>query len=150
MTRELPKHISLEHFCQTWSQNPPSFTLKQKLIKQVAEIARVMHENGINHRDFYICHFLLDLAFGTEADIKLYLIDLHRAQIRRSVPTRWRVKDLAGLYFSSKEIGLTKRDVLRFIKKYRNKSLREGFNRESNFWLKVKKRGDKLYRKHEK
>jgi len=31
-------------------------------------------------------------------DFKLYLIDLHRVQIREKVPHRWRVKDLAGLF----------------------------------------------------
>jgi hypothetical protein len=150
ITRELPKHISLEHFCQHWPQTPPAFKLKQKLIAKVATMTRLLHENGINHRDLYICHFLLDLTVGIDAELKLYLIDLHRAQIRQRVPMRWVVKDLAGLYFSSKDVGLTQRDLLRFIKKYRNKPLRDVLNREFNFWLKVKQRGDKLYQKHEK
>lgn len=154
ITKALPSHISLEDLCRPWQKNPPSFMLKQRLIEKVADIARTLHENGINHRDFYICHFLLDVTCDSvikdPSAIKLYLIDLHRAHIRSITPTRWKIKDLAGLYFSSKEIGLTKKDLLRFIKKYRNKSLHEIVNKESHFWLKVKKRGDKLYRKHEK
>lgn len=150
ITKELPKNISLEDFCKHWNQCAPSFNVKQKLIKEVAAIARIMHTNGINHRDFYICHFLLDVSALLQSEIKLYLIDLHRAQLRVQTPARWIIKDLAGLYFSSKEIGLTKRDILRFIIEYRNKSLRDVLNREPAFWRKVKKRGDKLYRKYEK
>ena|SRR5579872_4113038 len=143
LTHELPPHITLEDFCKTWKTTRPSFPLKQKLIKEVARIARVMHENGINHRDFYICHFLLDLA-----SLHLSVIDLHRAQIRKTVPVRWLIKDLAGLYFSSIEIGLTQRDLLRFIKEYRNKSLDLILNKESTFWQRVKKRGNQLYQRH--
>jgi tRNA A-37 threonylcarbamoyl transferase component Bud32 len=147
MTKELPKHISLEDFCKHWQHCPPSFHFKKKLIKEIAVIARTLHVNGMNHRDFYICHFLLDVSNLINSNIKLYLIDLHRAQLRKHTPSRWVIKDLAGLYFSSKEVGLTKRDILRFIIEYRNKPLDKVFNKELSFWLKVKKRGDNLYRK---
>jgi len=152
MTRALPRHVSLEDFCGTWLKNPPAFILKKTLIEKVAEMARTLHDNGIYHRDFYICHFLLDMAtldpFARVHHIQLYLIDLHRALVRPFMRKRWQIKDLAGLYFSSKEGGLTKKDLLRFIKKYRNKPLHDVLNKEWCFWFKVKKRGDKLYRKH--
>ncbi len=150
MTKELPKHISLEDFCRHWPSCPPSFHFKKNLIKEIALIARVLHTHGMNHRDFYICHFLLDVSNLINSNIKLYLIDLHRAQLRKYTPQRWVIKDLAGLYFSSKEVGLTKRDILRFIIEYHNKPLKKVFNKELSFWLKVKKRGDQLYRKHKK
>lgn len=146
ITKELPENITLEDLCKDWKAAPPAFQFKQKLINDVARIARTLHENGINHRDFYICHFLM----ATSAENFLYLIDLHRAQMRKRTPQRWIIKDLAGLYFSSKDIGLTQRDLLRFIKAYRLQPLREILNQENFFWLKVKKRGDKLYQKHEK
>jgi len=149
ITQELPKHISLEQFCKNWQHQPPSFRLKQNIIKEIGRIARTIHTHGINHRDFYICHFLLQIPHDKQHP-KLYLIDLHRAMIRSRVPARWIIKDLAGLYFSSHDIGLTKRDILRFIKEYRNNSLRDVLNKELPFWLNVKKRGNKLYRKHTK
>lgn len=142
ITEELPENSSLETLCAHWKTQPPTFTKKQNLITRVAHTARALHTHGINHRDFYLCHFLLS------KEDALYLIDLHRAQIRSCVPERWIIKDLAGLYFSSKDIGLTVRDLLRFIKEYRNKPLRELLNKESAFWQKVKQRGDKLYRQH--
>jgi heptose I phosphotransferase len=147
MTRELPRHISLEDFCKHWSQCPPSFNFKKKLIKAIANIARIMHGQGINHRDFYICHFLLDISSLIKSHIKLYLIDLHRAQLRKHVPLRWAIKDLAGLYFSSKEVGLTQRDIFRFIVEYRKMRLNDVMKKELSFWRKVKKRGDNLYRR---
>lgn len=148
ITRELPQFITLEDLGKKWQTTRPTFRFKQQLIAKVAHIAKTLHENGINHRDFYICHFLLDLIEYPNGLITLYLIDLHRAQIRRRTPARWIIKDLAGLYFSSQDIGLTQRDRWRFIKLYRGLALRDVLNKETAFWRKVKKRGDKLYREH--
>lgn len=92
-----------------------------------------MHAAGINHRDCYICHFLLHLPFtGREDELKISVIDLHRAQIRSKVPRRWRDKDLIGLYFSSMNIGLTQRDIWRFMKVYFGMPLRTIFSLERN------------------
>lgn len=143
LMQELKPVISLEELCLTWRHTPPSFVFKCELIKEVARMTRLMHENGMNHRDFYICHFLLN----TES-MQLSLIDLHRAQIRCKTPQRWVIKDLAGLYFSSKDIGLKRRDYYRFMKAYRGKSVRDIMRTEGVFWKKVIKRGEKLYRDH--
>lgn len=144
LMEELAPTISLEMFCLNWCKEKPSFQLKRQLITKVADIARKLHQNGINHRDFYICHFLLSAHDYS----RLYLIDLHRAQMRSTTPKRWVIKDLVGLYFSSKDIGLTQRDLYRFMKVYRQKSLRELINKENFFWQKVKMRGEQLYRDH--
>lgn len=144
LTDELTEVISLEDLCKTWKGNPPAPKFKRALIKEVAQIARTMHNNGINHRDFYLCHFLWE----RNTTKKLYLIDLHRAQIRRDTPERWVIKDLAGLYFSSKDSGLTSRDLWRFISEYRRQPVRCSLIKERNFWQKVKQRGDKIYRQH--
>ncbi len=147
LMEELAPVLSLEDLTKAWLTHPPTFKMKQHWLKQVAEIAKTLHENGINHRDFYLCHFLLNVNESENG--KLYLIDLHRAQIRRVIPKRWIIKDLAGLYFSSKDIGLTKRDLLRFIKIYRGESLRS-LMKEMGFWEKVIARGENLYRDHSK
>jgi heptose I phosphotransferase len=144
LMEELAPTISLETLSHQWKNAPPSFLEKRNLIKAVATIARTMHEHGINHRDFYLCHFLLDQA---SPSLKLYLIDLHRAQIRRKTPTRWIMKDLSGLYFSCAHLKLTKRDLLHFVKIYRQKPLRQLFNTEKAFWQKVQLRGT-TYRDH--
>lgn len=124
VTEELAPTISLEDFCRDWPQTPPPVAFKRALIERVAEMAGRMHRGGINHRDFYICHFLLHLdPAPTVGHFKLSLIDLHRAQIRQKTPRRWRDKDLASLYFSALGIGLTRRDVLRFLRCYFEKPL---------------------------
>lgn len=148
LTPELTHVVSLEDFCRDWKKTPPAFQQKQALLKRVAVMARRLHENGINHRDFYICHFLLDLCTLANAEPELVLIDLHRAQIRSQTPLRWVIKDLAGLYFSSKDIGLTSRDLLRFIREYRNRPWREIMAEEPQFWQKVMQRGDRTYQQH--
>lgn len=151
ITEELKNTVSLEDYCRHWQASSPPVSLKRALIQKVANIARSLHENGINHRDFYICHFLMDLASLREPfrveDLKLFLIDLHRVQIRQKTPRRWVVKDVSGLYFSSMDIGLTRRDLLRFMKSYRGESLRGILDEERNFWSSVAKRATQLYKK---
>lgn len=126
ITEELAPTVSLEDYSRDWLENPPMPTLKRALILEVARMTRRMHRAGVNHRDCYICHFLLHTDQPvTPSNFKLSLIDLHRAQIRASVPRRWRNKDLAGLYFSALNIGLTRRDKLRFLREYFAQPLRQ-------------------------
>lgn len=151
ITEELAHTESLENFCRNWPTSPPSYRFKRTLIKEVARIARTLHDHGMNHRDFYICHFLLDISAGREyicpSHLNLYLIDLHRVQIRRRTPLRWKVKDIAALYFSSMDIGLTQRDLFRFIREYQGEPLKASLNKESVFWRRVKRRGIAFKRK---
>lgn len=141
VTEELAPTISLEDFCVDWPRNPPPARLKWALIDEVARMTGTMHRAGVNHRDCYICHFLLHTARPVTADdFKLSLIDLHRAQTRAATPRRWRDKDLAGLYFSALNIGLTRRDKLRFLKAYFRQPLRQVLKDESTLlsWLEQK------------
>jgi heptose I phosphotransferase len=126
VTEDLAPTISLEDYCRDWPTNPPAPAMKRALIRRVAGMARRMHGGGINHRDFYLCHFLLHLdPVPTPERLKLSLIDLHRAQVRRETPRRWRDKDLAALCFSALDAGLTRRDVFRFLKTYFERPLRD-------------------------
>ncbi len=150
VTKELQAVESLEDTCRHWPTQKPDPHFKRKLIDAIAHIARTSHQNGINHRDFYICHFLLDTSSGPQAYIRnpqLYLIDLHRAQIRDAIPFRWLVKDIGGLYFSSLDLPLTKSDYCRFIKKYTQKKLRICFTQDKTFWQAVSQRAVKTYKR---
>ena len=113
---------NLETFCAQWRTLPPPWRMRRLLIERVATLVARMHSAGVNHRDLYLCHFLLDPdsveTARNAADIRLHIIDLHRAQIRARVPRRWLIKDLAALYFSARDIGLGKRDILRFLRAY--------------------------------
>ncbi len=153
VTEELPATTSLEEYTQRWLASPPKtrsqIRFKRWLIAKVAEIARTMHRNGGNHRDFYLCHFLLDIAGTVDdpvpEDTTVYVIDLHRMQLRPRTPVRWVVKDLAGLHYSSMDIGLTRRDLYRFMTRYSDESLRHALRNDRRFWRRVQTRGLKLY-----
>jgi len=147
ITEELANCISLEDYCRDWPETPPPFAHKRRLVERVAEMTRRLHRNGINHRDLYICHFLLQLPWdGQEETLHLHLIDLHRVQIRKQTPQRWVVKDVGSLHFSSMEIGLTQRDLLRFLRVYFRRPLRQFLTDEAEFLQAVQQRGDALYR----
>jgi hypothetical protein len=109
VTEELAPTVDLEQLSLNWAQQPPKPALKWALIREVAQMTGAMHRAGVNHRDCYICHFLLHTDTPVTADnLRLSLIDLHRAQVRSATPRRWRDKDLAALYFSALHIGLTR------------------------------------------
>ncbi len=149
VTEELAASVSLEKFCGRWITEPPhgpqEVRLKRWLIARVADISRIMHANGANHRDYYLCHFLLE-----PSACRLFLMDLHRMQLRRRTPSRWIVKDLAGLYFSAMDIGLTRRDLLRFVCRYRDRPLRDILRTETRFWSTVSDRARSLHRTQER
>jgi heptose I phosphotransferase len=153
ITEALEHTQSLEDFCGAWEQQPPAtraeIRLKRALIGKVAEVARRMHGHGLNHRDFYLCHFLLDCSGEVLAQppaaLRLSLIDLHRVQLRRRTPERWIVKDIGGLYFSALRIGLTRRDRYRFMTAYRGKSLRATLDQDAGFWERCRRRAHALY-----
>jgi len=143
ITKDLGDIISLEDLCATWKDSPPDAHFKKRLIIEVAELARKLHKNGLNHRDFYLCHLCLDAQALQHNQIKLYLIDLHRMQIRAQPALKAVMKDIAGLYFSSMDVGLATRDYLRFKRHYA-----VDFDGVSlGFWQSVVARADKLYAK---
>lgn len=147
LMEELVHVMSLEELGTKWPFSTRPFLLKRRLIEEIARTARILHQNGINHRDFYLCHFLWDLTSSPDQP-KLYLIDLHRAQIRKKTPERWAIKDLAALYFSSKHLGLSAHDRLRFIKAYQARPLHGQWHKAKTFWQKVERRAEQLYQRH--
>lgn len=133
ITADLGNIISLEDLCVTWKDNPPTITFKRKLIIAVAQLANTLHINDLCHRDFYLCHLCLDKALLQQGEIKLYLIDLHRMKHGNNAE---KLKDIAALYFSSLEAGLSTRDFLRFKKYYVQQNV--------IFWQKVIHRAQQL------
>lgn len=151
ITEELAPTISLEDYAMHWCTEPPKPRLKRALIARVAQMVGGMHRAGVNHRDCYICHFLLHTNQPIiPEDFRLSVIDLHRAQTRQQVPTRWRNKDLAALYFSALDIGLTQRDKLRFLRDYFQQPLREILRNEAPLLAKLEVKAAKLYARKER
>jgi len=154
ITDALENTDSLESLCANWRQQPPDPVYKRRLIDTVANISRTLHRHGICHRDFYLCHFLLHLDDSGEVDIQkqptLSLIDLHRALIKPALGLRWVEKDIAGLYFSASDIGLTQRDLLRFVRTYTDRPLRRALYGRQQFWRTVQRKAAALARREQR
>lgn len=155
ITEALDETLSLEEFVRQGHFSKLPFSQRRSLIEQLATIARTLHEQGVNHRDFYLCHFLIrrsesgvQSAAAVRPPRRVFLIDLHRAQVRRRTPRRWIVKDLAGLFFSSMDAGLTRADVMRFVRHYRRGwPARLILGTEWRLWNNVRRQAFRLYRK---
>ncbi|MBR2363831.1 MAG: lipopolysaccharide core heptose(I) kinase RfaP [Lentisphaeria bacterium] len=147
ITEELTDVVSLEDLCkENGGRIAPD--LRKKLIFSLAESVRKMHKAGLNHRDCYICHFLLKKSTSGEDMPVLYVIDLHRAQIRKKVPFRYLVKDLAGLYFSAMTYGeLTRADIEYFLEIYFGLPYIQIMEKYSRLLQSVQKAAEKLYKK---
>jgi heptose I phosphotransferase len=142
ITCELENMTSVEDI----AKNGTTTQIKHILIRKIAESAAKMHAAGINHRDCYICHYLVN-AENITAQSQVFVIDLHRAQIRSKVPFHYHVKDVAGLYFSSKDAGLSERDRLRFIARYCRYF--PACRKNKKFWKNVEETAVKLYQKEQ-
>ncbi|HAV11932.1 MAG TPA: lipopolysaccharide core heptose(I) kinase RfaP [Opitutae bacterium] len=142
---------TLEHFKEGWHDYTGVnwVRLKRDLITEVATISRKMHAKGINHRDFYLNHFLLNRKhiknWSPRTEIQLNLIDLHRVQQRSSVPRRWLIKDLGSLIFSALDVGLTSSDAARFLKIYLGPNWKQLLCNDLSLWQSIMKRAVKLY-----
>ena len=142
ITGALENKTSLEDFCRNWKTEKPDFRLKHRLIAALARVCSAMHFSGLNHRDCYLCHFLLDNAAFARGEIRLFVLDLHRAELRKTIPRRMQVKDLAGIFCSSMDLGLTRRGALRVMVEYG-----KGGPRDRRLWGDVWNAACKLYRK---
>ena len=142
ITEELAPTQSLD---LAWPDLSP--VARRALTLRVADMARRMHGAGLNHRDLYLCHFLLHTD-QPPTQARLSLIDLHRAQSRERVPRRWRDKDLAALYYSAQEAGVSRHDGLRFLRAYFGLPLRAvmaGEGRLLNFLARENRRLERRY-----
>ena len=86
---------------------------RHRLVREVADLARRMHDAGLHHQDFYLGHLLCRIDQPHEP---VYVLDLGRARRLRRLGSRWIIKDLAQLHYSSRY--LTTTDRLRFLTSY--------------------------------
>lgn len=151
ITEALAPTVALDEHCRAWREVPPAPGWRRAVIRRVAEMARRMHAGGMNHRDFYLVHFLLHLdPVPTPQDFRISLIDLHRAQLRAATPRRWRDKDLAALHFASLEAGLSDRDRLRFLRVYFGRGLRDIMRDEAATLAFLRREGERLMERWER
>lgn len=151
ITEALEPTEPLDEYCNPQVLREMGVAERRALVKRVARIARSLHDHGVNHRDFYLCHFLLDTSpdYAGVAVSKrpIYVIDLHRVQIRRRTPRRWRHKDLAALYYSARRVGFDDRDVWCFLREYKQQPLQQVVAEGGSFYGSVKREADHLHSK---
>ncbi|MCH2558823.1 MAG: lipopolysaccharide core heptose(I) kinase RfaP [Alcanivorax sp.] len=150
VTDELMHTVSLEELGEHWRLHPGPAPFKWALIRRVGEIAKAMHDAGVNHRDFYLGHFLIarSAVDRHDATAPLHLIDLHRSQVRTRVPRRWRTKDIGGLYFSTARLDLTHRDLLRFVRAYTDMPLREALADKARLLDAARREAEGIYQRY--
>ena len=145
ITRSLINTISLETALKKGKFQKLSFSDKREFIEKIALISRNLHNSGINHRDYYLCHFHVDKDMDVKKSI--YLIDLHRAQLRSFVPKRWASKDIGSLIHSAMGFDLSEKDFYRFMRTYLKCSTKEFFQAHSRFLKNTRNRAFRMFMK---
>lgn len=108
ITIGLPASVTLE----SWVRDPGvSAGRRVRFARTLGRLARAMHDGGVNHRDLYFVHILVG-----DGD-RIFVVDLNRADLRRRVGRRWRVKDLAALLQSAPP-EVTLREKIVFARAY--------------------------------
>lgn len=152
MTEDLGDIVTLEEVSLAWQKQRPRVQYKRALIRRVAEIAGKLHAHGIYHRDFYICHFCFKRQTSEQLPPELYVLDLHRVEIHRPPSERMQIKDLAALFFSSMDAGLSRGDWLTFLKHYYSAWPEQHWKVQMRgaLWSQVNDRALKLYAKYQR
>jgi len=118
ITEEI-KGRSLETLANQAMRDPhavPSWSERKEMIRLLALMTRRLHQNGLYHRDLYLCHVFL--TRNADGGIVLRLIDLARMIASPWNPGRWKIKDLAALDYSAPSPLVTRADRLRFLYYY--------------------------------
>lgn len=99
--------------CHTLAISPRD---RHEIVRQLALIARQLHQHRLFHRDLYLSHVFL--TRNADGGIVLRLIDLARMIEKPLLRNRWVIKDLAALNYSSPSPLVTRADRIRFLYHY--------------------------------
>lgn len=95
---------------------------KAGLTRELARLARILHDRSFFHKDLYLCHFFIARADTTRVPTTwadcVFMIDFHRLARHPFLRTVYTSKDLGQLLYSSDVEGVDARDRLRFWRAY--------------------------------
>ncbi len=100
---------------ESWSDSQSS-PAPRDWITEVATLVARLHANNFFHRDLYLCHVFVEES--AEIGNRFRLIDLQRMIEPRFFKTRWIVKDLAALNYSTPPPVANRPARIRFIREY--------------------------------
>ncbi len=96
---------------------------KRILLEKLALFIRDIHDKGFCHYDLHAGNILIQFKKEQNvSDYVLYLMDLHRVKIFKSISIRKRIFNLAQI-FNSLSLIMTKADKLDFIRSYGSNAL---------------------------
>lgn len=150
ITEDFSPFLSLEKILR---EKPDFFTgsrgenCKRILLKEIACLARRMHESGFNHLDFNATHILLSYENGSEVP-HLALFDLQRIDKKKCFRYRWMIKSLARLNYTLPEGLFTLEDRVSLLLNYKD---RKRLNLLDRFqWYFLGRKTNKIRRHTEK
>jgi hypothetical protein len=111
IAKKIPDAESLENnlpVCFSLPLTDDTRGQRKEFIKDLALFICKFHQTGFRHRDLYLCHI-----FHSDSG-KFYLIDLARTFKPLLFSQRYRVKDIAQLYYSAPGEYFSKTDRMRF------------------------------------
>jgi hypothetical protein len=140
ITEDFSPFVSLE----TLIREKPEFFMgedgksrKRILFEQISHLARKMHENGFNHRDFNATHILV--YYQKTSDIpKIALFDLQRVDRGRFFRFRWKIKSLARLIYSLPDDLFDLDDRMNLLRFYKGRYELHFLDRFEWFWIRRK------------
>jgi hypothetical protein len=103
LTKSFEPYVSMEEIIRNHPerlQGAEGLMRKERLIKAVALLARKMHDQGFNHRDFNATHVLASPENGN-GGFDLALFDLQRMDRKKWLRTKWFIKTMAHLSYTS-------------------------------------------------
>jgi hypothetical protein len=140
ITEDFAPYVSLEKRLQS----APDFFMgtdgdlrKRAMLREVATLARKMHQSGFNHLDFNATHILLFYEPGSNIP-KTALFDLQRVDRKKIFKFRWMIKSLARLNYTLPEQIFTAEDRIYMMQSYKGKKDLNVFDRLQWFWVKRK------------
>lgn len=111
ISEKIPNAKSLERQlpdCFNSPATPENLKLRRRFIVELAAFIKKFHEYGYCHRDLYLAHIFLD------ENGQFYLIDLARCFKPVLLGSRFRMKDIAQLYYSAPRSFFSRTDRMRF------------------------------------
>jgi hypothetical protein len=89
----------------------------EHLLNATADLAALLHNKGLHHRDLYLCHFMVK---PVAESVDARLIDMARVDRMKSLLTRrrWIIKDLAQFWYSMQSLPVTDKQRLRWLQRY--------------------------------
>ncbi len=157
ITEDFSPYISLEALLEDQPQffmGPEGETKKRLMINAISILARKMHQNGLNHRDFNATHILLHYDNGVDVP-KIALFDLQRVERRKFFKFRWKIKSLARLNYTLPDDIFSAKDRLYIFLSYKGKNRLGPGERLQWFWIKrktakIKRHTEKILARREK